>query len=173
MLKALLDQKQVPQSDTTSSLLGTPEQQQKIEKYQDFADNKLRPQLQEVKKARDQINAELQEYIKLRTAIQLIREQKLKQFNARIDVGCEFFMEAESTQLDRIMVKVSKEYFVELSQDETLVYVDRKEKLLKTQIERLTDKVAEIQAHIVFVNEAIREILKIDPERQKSGRQFL
>ena len=50
----------------------------------------------------------------------MIREQKLKTYHARVDVGQEFFMEAETKDLDRIMVKVSREYFVELSQEEAL-----------------------------------------------------
>ena len=51
----------------------------------------------EVKKARETLDSELQEYLKLRTSIMLIKEQKLKQLNTRVDVGCEFFLEAEST----------------------------------------------------------------------------
>jgi prefoldin subunit 5 len=61
------------------------------------------------------IFAELGQYLQLKSTIEMIREQKLKTYNARVDVGQEFFMEAETKDLDRIMVKVSREYFVELS----------------------------------------------------------
>ena len=71
------------------------------------------------------------------------------------------------------MVKVSKEYFVELSQEEAILYVDKKEKLYKGQIERASDQVAQIQAHIVFVNEAIREILNLSSDKPAKERQML
>ena len=33
----------------------------------------------------------------------------------RVDVGQEFYLQAEVTNLDKIMVKVSKEYFIEMN----------------------------------------------------------
>ena len=82
-------------------------------------------------------------------------------------------MEVEVHDLEKIMVKVSKEYFVELSQDEALQYVSKKEKLMNNQIERLHLKMAETKAHMVFVTEAVRELLHISEEKQKQQRQFL
>ena len=57
------------------------------------------------------------------------------------------------------MVKVSKEYFVELNQEETLRFVDSKETLLNSQIQTLTQKIAEIKAHLIFVKASITELL--------------
>ena len=50
------------------------------------------------------------------------------------------------------MVKISKEYFVELSQDEALQYIGKKEKSLNRKIELLSDQIAKIKAHIVVVS---------------------
>ncbi len=57
------------------------------------------------------------------------------------------------------MVKVSSEYFVELNQQESLNYVDKKEKLLNAQLTRLENSIAETKAHLSFVNTAVSEIL--------------
>ena len=35
---------------------------------------------------------------------------------------------------------------------------------MNTQIDKLGDKIAEVKAHMVFVNEAVRELLNISDE---------
>ena len=82
----------------------------------------------------------------------------------RFNVGHEFFMQAEATELNRIVVKVSRDMFVELNQEEALNFIEKKERAMNTQIEKLGDKIAEVKAHIVFVNEAVRELLNISEE---------
>lgn len=109
----------------------------KIKRYEDFLELKLKPQLLEYTKARDAILVELGQYLQLKSTIEMIREQKLKNYNARVDVGQEFFMEAETKDLDKIMVKVSREYFVELSQEEALQYVSKREKMMNSQVDQL------------------------------------
>ena len=90
----------------------------------------------------------------------------MKTFEARVDIGCEFFVQAEATSMDKVMVKVSKDYFVDLHPKEAIQYCEKKEKLLNAKIEALTKKGCEVKAHIVFVNEAIRELLNISPEKE-------
>ena len=68
------------------------------------------------------------------------------------------------------MVALSKDFFVELSWDEALAYIEKKEKLLNKRAETLTKKVCEVKAHILFVQEAIRELLGINPEKEKPVR---
>ena len=67
--------------------------------------------------------------------------------------------------MNKIAVKVSREFFVELNQVEALNFIDKKEKVMNAQIEKLYEKVAEVKAHMVFVNEAIRELLNISEDR--------
>ena len=89
----------------------------------------------------------------------------MKKLDMRFDVGHEFFMEAEALDMNRIMVKVSREFFVELNQEEALNFIAKKERVMNTQIEKLSKQMAEVKAHIVFVNEAIRELLNISEDR--------
>ena len=99
--------------------------------------------------------------MQLRSTIEMIREQKLKTYESRVDVGHEFYLTAEATDLDKIMVKVSREYFVELNQDEAFRFVDKKEKLMNQQIDFLQTKMAEARAHMSFVKQAVGELLNI------------
>ena len=50
-----------------------------------------------------------------------------------------------------VMVALSKELFVELSWDEALGYIAKKEKFLTGRSDSLTKKLNEIRAHIIFV----------------------
>ena len=51
-----------------------------------------------------------------------------------------------------MVVKIGKEYFVELSQDEAISYIGKKEVVLNRRNELLTDQAAQIKAHIAFVS---------------------
>lgn len=63
------------------------------------------------------------------------------------------------------MVALTKDFFVELSQEEALNYIDKKEKYLNEKSAALTKRASEIKAHILFVKEAIRELLNISEEK--------
>ena len=98
----------------------------------------------------------------------------MKKLEMKFDVGHEFYMQAEALDLNRIVVKVSREFFVELNQEEALNFIGKKERVMNEQIEMLSEKMAEVKAHVVFVNEAIRELLNISEDRTpKPSRQML
>ena len=44
-----------------------------------------------------------------------------------------------SEELSKVMVKIGRDYFVELSQDEALQYIGKKEKVLNRRTEQLTE----------------------------------
>jgi prefoldin subunit 5 len=75
--------------------------------------------------------------------------------------------------MDKVMVKVSKDYYIDLHPKEAIQYCEKKEKLLNGKIDALTQKGCEVKAHIVFVNEAIRELLNISPDKPQKERQMM
>lgn len=103
----------------------------------------------------------------------MMKEQKLKKFESRVDVGCNIFVTAEVEDTSKVVVALSKDFFVELSQEEALIYIAKKEKYLNSKSEALTKKASEIKAHILFVQEAIRELLNISPEKAPKVRQMM
>ena len=66
----------------------------------------------------------------MKGTIELTREQKLKKLDMRFDVGHEFYMQAEALDLNRIVVKVSRDFFVELNQDEALNFIEKKDRVM-------------------------------------------
>ena len=148
-------------SSTLASMLPDKEAAEKVRRYQEFSEKKLQPQLAEYQKARDEVYKELGQYLLLKSTIEMTKEQKLKKLEMKFDVGHEFYMQAEALDLNRICVKVSREFYVELNQEEALNFIEKKERVMNGQIENLSEKMAEVRAHVVFVNEAIRELLNI------------
>jgi prefoldin subunit 5 len=63
----------------------------------------------------------------------MMKQQKLKKFESRVDIGCNIFENTEVEDTSKIMVALSKDFFVELSQEEALAYIDKKEKYLNDQ----------------------------------------
>ena len=49
------------------------------------------------------------------------------------------------------MVALSKDFYVELSQEEALAYIAKKEAYLTSKTDALTKRASEIKAHIMFV----------------------
>ena len=49
-------------------------------------------------------------------------------------------------------MKVSKDYLVELTQEEALRFIARKERVMTRRTELLTEQAAKIKAHIAFVS---------------------
>ena len=92
----------------------------------------------------------------------------MKKLEMRFDVGHEFYMQAEALDLNRLVVKVSRDFFVELNEEEALNFIGKKERVMNAQIEKLAEKIAEVKAHTVFVNEAIRELLNISEDTSGS-----
>ena len=95
----------------------------------------------------------------------MLKAQKLKKFESRVDIGCNIFVNTEVEDTSKIMVALSKDFFVELTQEEALLYIEKKEKYLNEQTKALTKRASEIKAHIMFVQEAIRELMNIDGEK--------
>ena len=100
----------------------------------------------------------------------MIKEQKLKKFESQVDLGCNVFVQTEVQDTSKLMVAISKDFFVELTQDEALAYVAKKERYLNDKANALTRRASEIKAHIMFVQEAIRELLNISSEKQTKVR---
>ncbi|KAF9347362.1 hypothetical protein BGX34_003202, partial [Mortierella sp. NVP85] len=60
-----------------------------------------------------------------------------------------------------IFVNVGFGFHAQLTLDEALAFITRKEAFLQKKAERLTEKAAQIRAHIKIVLEAMAEIMKL------------
>ncbi|KAJ1899360.1 hypothetical protein LPJ81_004156, partial [Coemansia sp. IMI 209127] len=71
-----------------------PEIQSAVQKYSEFINDKLEPDLQRVLELRDTIYTRMSEYLKLKTHIDTIRAQGLEELETKVDLGSDFFVKA-------------------------------------------------------------------------------
>ncbi|KAJ3160899.1 hypothetical protein HDU86_008261 [Geranomyces michiganensis] len=143
-----------------------------IKKYEAFVNDRLRPDLQRSLDARDKVYDTISEYLKLRNQIELLQSQKLTELKTMMDVGCEFFMQAKIPSLEYIYVQIGLDTHAELTFDQALAFIDKKEALLLKTAERHTETASKIRAQIKMVLATIEQILQLDKRLEDAKRPF-
>ncbi|KAJ3020717.1 hypothetical protein HKX48_000316 [Thoreauomyces humboldtii] len=151
-----------PDSETTTA---------QVKRYESFVNDRLRVDLQSTLDTRDKVYEDISEYLKLRNQLQLLREQKLTELKTLMDVGCEFFMQANIPSLDHVFVKVGLDTHVQLTFEEALAFIDKKEKVLLSSAETHTEKASKIKAQIKMVLSTIETILQLERSDTPAHRE--
>eukprot|EP00744_Colponema_vietnamica_P023781 GILI01034517.1.p1 GENE.GILI01034517.1~~GILI01034517.1.p1 ORF type:complete len:164 (-),score=29.71 GILI01034517.1:110-571(-) len=134
---------------------------QKIHEMEKFIDEKLKADLKNVLDDRDKLYEELSQYLQLRSEIEMIKDNKLSSMKTMTNLGSDFFVEAEIPDTSRIFVRIGFGFHVEFTLDEALAFIEQREKFLNQKAESLTQKSAEIKAHIKVFLEAIAELMNL------------
>ncbi|KAJ3331021.1 hypothetical protein HDU76_004286 [Blyttiomyces sp. JEL0837] len=142
--------------DSTNSPPG-PIDMEKVRRFEAFITERLQPDMIKELEARDKIDSQTAEYLKLKTQIELIKEQNLKDLKMKVDVGCDFLMQARVKDPTKIFVMVGADTHVELTLDEALAFIAKKEKQLQKISDAYTMNAAKIKAHIKIVLAGIQE----------------
>lgn len=134
---------------------------EKVESYEAFLNERLKTDLKKVMDLRDSVNSEIAEYMQLRNVIERIKESnsaKGDTLRTMVDLGANFFCQARVSNPDRIFVCLGYGFYVELTLDEALSFIDKRVVLLSSRVEELTKDVSEISARIRIVVEGLREL---------------
>lgn len=137
---------------------GTGVLDQKVLQYEAFINDVLRTDLQKVLQQRDQVYEKISQYLQLKNTIRSLEGAGSGQLKADVDLGCNFFVQAQIDDPSRIMVAVGFGFFVEMTHHEALRFIDRKTDQLTLFTEQLTKDSAKIKAHIRMVLEGLREL---------------
>ncbi|KAG0330551.1 hypothetical protein BGZ99_000022 [Dissophora globulifera] len=138
--------------------------QQKIARYESFVNEGLRKDLQDALDARDAIYDQISEYLKLAKDIEVIKDNGLKEMKTQVDLGSNFYVQAKIPDTEYIYVNVGFGFHAQLTLDEALTFIPKKEAYLQKKAEKYTEKAAQIRAHIKIVLEAMAEIMKLNIE---------
>ncbi|KAL1930793.1 hypothetical protein VTP01DRAFT_10955 [Rhizomucor pusillus] len=114
--------------------LSQKERTELLQKYEDFINTKLKPNLKTVLDARDETFNMISEYQKLRTQIELIKEHDLKELKTMVDLGAQFYVQAHVPETKFIYVNVGFGFHVQFTLDEALAFIDKKEKKLEEYV---------------------------------------
>lgn len=131
---------------------------QKVLQYETFINEVLRRDLQRVLEQRDSVYEKISQYLQLKNTIQSLQESGSQQLKTDVDLGCNFFVQAEVEDSSRIYVAVGYGFFVEMTHDEALRFIDKKTSQLTAFTEQLTKDSAKIKANIRMVLEGLREL---------------
>ena len=127
--------------------------QEKLRKYEEFANEKLKSALENVTKLQQLVNNEIIEYTQLKKTLSVL-EPKIK---TKVDLGFQIFMNAEA-ETEMFMIDVGHDFYVEMNKSEATTFIDKKVKLLEKKLACLNDEAASFQGQIRFVMEGIREL---------------
>ncbi|KAF9954888.1 hypothetical protein BGZ70_010433 [Mortierella alpina] len=136
--------------------------QQKLARYDTFVNESLRKDLKDALDARDAIFDQTSEYLKLAKDIEVIKENGLTEMKTQVDLGSNFYVQAKIPDTKYIYVNVGFGFHAQLTLDEALVFITKKEAHLQKKAEKYTEKASQIRAHIKLVLEAMAEIMKLD-----------
>ncbi|XP_026224268.1 protein UXT isoform X1 [Anabas testudineus] len=131
---------------------------QKVLQYEAFINEVLKRDLEKVLEQRDAVYEKISQYLQLKNTIQSLQDSGSQQLKTDVDLGCNFYVQAEVEDSSRIFVAVGYGFFVEMNHDEALQFIEKKTSQLTAFTEQLTKDSAKIKAHIRMVLEGLREL---------------
>uniref|UniRef100_A0A674PIP3 Protein UXT n=1 Tax=Takifugu rubripes TaxID=31033 RepID=A0A674PIP3_TAKRU len=126
---------------------------EKILQYENFINEVLKRDLQKVLEKRDSVYEKISQYLQLRSIIQSLQESGSQKLKADVDLGCNFYVQTEVEDSSRIFVAVGYGFFVEMTHEEALQFIEKKTSQLTLFTEQLTKDSAKIKANIQMVLE--------------------
>lgn len=134
----------------------------KVLAYEQFVNDKLKEDLRKLLDQRDAIYGQISEYLQLKTAVEQIKSAGITEdLKTKVDLGCNFYVQANVPDATRIFVFVGFGFFLELTLDEALKFIDKRVKFLTENTDRLTSDIVKVKANIRLVLEGLREIQKL------------
>merc|ERR1712179_100283 len=139
----------------------------KVAQYETFLNETLRTDLKNTLTLRDKIYQEQAEYLALRNSINAIKLAELvpgEPLKTKVDLGCNFYCQARIPDPTKIFVSVGLGFFLELSLDEALEFIKKKDTELSKEANKLTSDCAKLKANIKLVIGGLQELQQISGE---------
>ena len=146
----------------------------KVAQYETFLNETLRTDLKNTLTLRDKIYQEQAEYLALRNSINAIKLADLvtgEPLKTKVDLGCNFYCQARVADPTKIFVSVGLGFFLELSLDEALEFIKKKDKELSKEAIKLTNDCAKLKANIKLVIGGLQELQQISGEGEGPRKQ--
>lgn len=147
--------------------------EKKIQEYETFLNEVLREDLKKVLAQREALCQEVLDLQQLKTVIERLQEAELNKeaIKTRVDLGCNFYVQANVTDHKFIFVKTGLDIFVQFTLEEATKFIDKKLDFLNKKIENTLKLSAEINAHIQLILQGLRELTNLtyakdDPPRR-------
>ncbi|KAL6577776.1 hypothetical protein OROMI_010104 [Orobanche minor] len=148
-------------------------QQEKVSRFEEFVDRRLKPDLVRAIAERDKVFEQQKIlYISaflnltpfssdLRRNIENLEKNTVTSLRTLVNLGSEVYMQADVPDTRRIFVDVGLGFHVEFTWSEALNFIATREEKISRQIEDYTRLIASIKAQIKMVCGGIRELLQL------------
>uniref|UniRef100_A0A0A9CYY1 Protein UXT n=1 Tax=Arundo donax TaxID=35708 RepID=A0A0A9CYY1_ARUDO len=144
--------------------------QDKVRKYEEFVDRRLKPDLANAIAQRDKVFQQQKTFLDLKRNIENLERNGITSMRSMVNLGLEVYMQAEVPDTRHIFVDIGLGFHVEFIWQEALQFISVKEARLARQIDDYTHLIASIKAQIKLVCEGIRELLQLPAERELAPR---
>ncbi|KAL0296872.1 UNVERIFIED_CONTAM: protein UXT [Sesamum radiatum] len=150
--------------------------QDKVRKFEEFVDRRLKPDLVHAIAQRDKIFEQQKIFSDLRRNIENLEKNSVTSLRTLVNLGSEVYMQADVPDMRHIFVDVGLGFHVEFTWSEALNFIAAREEKLSRQIEEYTRLIASIKAQIKmmvckFVDNRFIGGLQISP-RSKNLASF-
>ncbi|XP_065860506.1 uncharacterized protein [Euphorbia lathyris] len=145
---------------------------EKIQKFEEFVDGRLKPDLVHAISERDKVFEQQKIFSDLRKNIENLEKNSVTSLRTLVNLGSEVYMQADVPDTQRIFVDIGLGFHVEFTWSEALKYISLREEKIARQIEEYTKQIASIKAQIKLVYEGIRELLQLPAEKPLPGHVF-
>ncbi|XP_066472133.1 protein UXT [Tiliqua scincoides] len=146
--------------------------QRKVLQYEAFISDVLQRDLQKVLEQREEVYEKIAQYLQLKNVIMRVQETGAQELTTQVDLGCNFYVNAEVPETSTIFVALGYGFFVELTLPEALAFIEKKNKLLTELSEALTKDSAKIKANIRMVLEGLRELQGLKDLTEEARRDI-
>ncbi|XP_061470424.1 protein UXT [Rhineura floridana] len=155
------------------AMLGEQQVQEKVLQYEAFIGDVLQRDLQKVLEQREEVYEKIAQYLQLKNVIERFQETGSQELTTQVDLGCNFYVNAEVPDTSTIFVALGYGFFVELTLPEALAFIEKKNKLLTELSEALTKDSAKIKANIRMVLEGLRELQGLHDLPEETRRDII
>ena len=105
----------------------------KVISFEHHVNEVLKPKLNDYLASRDKIIEEQAEYLRLEETVSKLHGKK--ELRTKVDLGCNFFVQAEIDDCSKINVHLGSGLYAELSHDDLFDFCNKKRDLLKKKEE--------------------------------------
>jgi prefoldin alpha subunit len=129
-----------PESRLFETMAPTPEQ------LESFINDHLKEDLKNYEQQLAKINTDISEYLQIKKVIEHIKDDKV--LKTQVNIGGSFFMQAKVNDLEKMLVNVGLDVYVEFTLDEAVKYVDFKVKVLTKEADVIREESLKTRANI-------------------------
>lgn len=138
----------------------------RITQLEEFINDVLKEDLNRLEQCLNEFNGEIMEYVQLKNTLQTFGEHMPDGYKTQVNIGSNVFMQARVKKMDKILVNVGKEHFLEMSMQEAINFSDVRIKILTKQADVVREESVKKRSQIKMALIAISEREKLLQQQQ-------